>query len=348
MRQSTVSIGLVAEKAGVSKMTVSRVIRGEGSVKEDTRKKVVAVMEKLGYVPSLAAQSLRSKDRLRSTGSRLFAAIFGSGTETAIDFFHDVLGGIEQSAADFGLCPVQVHWQENIENSWPRLQNLFSIENLCGVLLVGQFEQKDIRMIQQRTSHIVTVDGPAPAMDGIGSVESDYLEGSLLGLSHLIDAGAKKTVILTVQEEHYFAKAMEMAARIKRGESADIRIVHNCLNSRNAYDMVRKMREEGMEFDSLFTTDEFAIGAVKALYEMKISIPEQVKIIGFDDTHYASFLTPTLSSIRLDKYRLGVEAVKTLVSLIRTKTGTNEMKKVIRPSLIVRESTGGARPSPRP
>jgi len=161
MKQSSVSIGLVAEKAGVSKMTVSRVIRGEGTVKEETKRRVISVMEKLGYVPSPAAQSLRSKDRLRSTGSRLFAAIFGSGTETAIDFFHDVLMGIERSAADFGLCPIQVHWQENIENSWPRLQNIFSIDSLCGALLVGQFDARDAERIQKRIKHLVAVDGPA-------------------------------------------------------------------------------------------------------------------------------------------------------------------------------------------
>lgn len=339
MKQKAASIGLVAEKAGVSKMTVSRVIRGESSVKEETKKRVISIMEKLGYVPSPVAQSLRSKDQLRSSGSRLLAAIFGSGTETAIDFFHDVLGGIEQSAADSGLCPIQVHWQENIENSWPRLQNIFSIDSLCGALLVGQFEPRDISMIQKKIKHLVAVDGPAPKMDGIGSVESDYFEGSLLALSHLIEVKAKKIVIFTVQKNHYFAKAMELAAQVKSAESVDINIIYNCLSSQNTYDSVKKLIKEGRDFDGIFTTDEFAIGAVKALHEMKIAIPGRVKIVGFDDTHYASFLTPTLTSIRIDKYRLGVEAVKTLVSMIRSKNSMFEIKKVIRPSLIVREST---------
>lgn len=340
MKDEAVSIRAVAERAGVSKMTVSRVIRGESSVKEETRKRVVSVMEELGYVPSLLAQSLRSKDPLRSAGSRLIAVIFGSGTETAVEFFHNVMAGIEQSAAGFGLCPVQIHWQDSIEESWPRLQNLFSVENVGGALLVGQFELRDIDMIGQRVENLVVVDGPAPQIGGIGSVESDYFEGAVLGLSHLIETGARRIVIFTVQKGHYFANAMELAAKAKGAECSEICVINDCLSTQDAYESTKRFVTNGTDFNGVFTTDEFAIGVVKALHELNIGIPDQVKIVGFDDTHYASFLTPTLTSIRIDKFQLGIEAVETLVSIIRTSKGGDGIKKVIRPSLIRRESTG--------
>ncbi len=221
------------------------------------------------------------------------------------------------------------------------MQNIFSIDGLCGALLVGQFEAKDITMIQQKIKHLVIVDGPAPKNNEIGCVESDYLEGSILGLSHLIETGAKRIMIFTVQKSHYFTHALELASQMKSGEPVEISIIYDCLSSQDTYDSVKRLVGEGKTFDGIFTTDEFAIGAMKALHEMKIAIPGQVKIVGFDDTHYASFMTPTLTSIRIDKYRLGIEAVTTLVSMIRTKNSMYEIKKVIRPSLIIRESTIG-------
>ena len=103
-------------------MTVSRVLRGEPTVKPETRAKVVEMMREMGYVPSAAAQSLRSKNHLTQSGAQLFALIFGRGTESSVTFFHDIVRGVERSASEFGLCPIHVTMQENRHDSWLRLQ----------------------------------------------------------------------------------------------------------------------------------------------------------------------------------------------------------------------------------
>ena len=105
----------VAQKAGVSSMTVSRVICGEGSVSPATRKRVLSVMQELGYVPSTAARAMRSKDKLRANSILCFALIFGADVKTAESFFCDVVKGAEQEAAAHGLCLLQSHWQDSFE-----------------------------------------------------------------------------------------------------------------------------------------------------------------------------------------------------------------------------------------
>jgi LacI family transcriptional regulator len=292
-------------------------------------------------VPSAAAQSLRSQDHFRSAGKRLFALVFGQGTESSVTFFHDITRGVEQAATEFGLCPIQVSLQESPELSWLRLQTILTISSLCGALLVGQFTLADIRFIQENVKNAVLVDGPAPQGYGVGSVESSNFDGSLMAIDYLISIGCRRLCVLTVERGHYFAQAMELAASLRRSETVEIKTVFDCRGSQDARDIILALWNGGERFDGLFTNDDFAIGALKAFRELDVAVPGVVKIVGFDDIMYAAFTAPSLTSIRIDKFLLGSEAVRTLVSMTHTPERATDMKKVIQPSLIVRESTGG-------
>jgi DNA-binding LacI/PurR family transcriptional regulator len=341
VRKKRVSIAHVAERAGVSAMTVSRVLRGEPRVKPETRARVVETMREMGYVPSAAAQSLRSNNHLTQSGARLFALIFGRGTETSVSFVHDIVRGVERSASGFGLCPIHVTMQEDPHDSWLRLQTVLTIGSLCGALLVGQFSDEDVYFLRDRAHHVVVVDAPAPKGNGIGSVESGYLEGSKLALDYLLHIGCRRILVLTVFRDSYFARSMESAADACRTPGVQIDVQFDCLSSQDARDMVLARWSSGQSFDGIFTNDEFAVGALKALSELGVAVPNQVRILGFDDIHYASFTIPSLSSVRIDKHLLGAEAVRTLVALIESPEKASSIKKTIRPSLIVRDSTGG-------
>jgi LacI family transcriptional regulator len=344
LKKKQVSIADVAEKAGVSSMTVSRVIRGEPFVKEDTRDHVIRIMRELGYVPSAAAQSLRSRDHFRAAGKRLFALIFGLGTESSVTFFHDITRGVEAAASEFGLCPIQISLQESPELSWLRLQTIISIGGLCGALLVGKFSSEDIRFIRENVKNAVVVDGPAPQGGGLGSVESSNFEGSLLAIDYLLRIGCRRICMITVERGHYFAQAMELAASLRRPQADEIKTIFNCRSSQDARDIVLGLWKGGSRFDGIFTNDDFAIGALKAFRELGVAVPGEVKIVGFDDIAYAAFTSPSLTSVRIDKFLLGSEAVRTLVSMTHSPEKAADMKKVIQPTLIVRESTGDQAP----
>jgi LacI family transcriptional regulator len=348
VKPKRISIAHVAERAGVSAMTVSRVLRGEPTVKPETRGRVVEVMREMGYVPSAAAQSLRSKNHLTQSGAQLFALIFGRGTESSVTFFHDIVRGVERSASKFGLCPIHVTMQENPHDSWLRLQTVLTISSLCGALLVGQFSEEDVYLVRERARNVVIVDGPAPTGEGIGSVESGNLEGSFMALDYLIQIGCRRILVLTVDREHYFARSMATAAAARRLADVEIEVLYDCFTSQDAKDMVLQRWKLGRGCDGIFTNDDFAVGALKALSELGVSVPEQVKVVGFDDILYASFAIPSLSSIRIDKFLLGAEAVRTMVALIESPERASSIKKTIQPSLVVRDSTGGIPFVPRP
>lgn len=338
LNKKKVSISEVAKQADVSSMTVSRVVHGGASVKEETRKRIVEAMIRLGYVPSAAAQALRSNKNLTISPSSLFALIFGSSTEYSVSFFHDITRGVEKAALELKLCPVYISIYKDMEELWMRLQGLFSAYSLSGALLVGQFTPEIIQFIRENVKNIVMVDGPAQTGEGIGAVESGNLEGSLLALDHLISLGCKKIKIITVEENHYFAQAMTLAAKIRRSKDVDIEVWYDCDSCQKAEELVMTNWSSNKRFDGLYTNDDFAIGAMKALRALNVKIPEEVKIVGFDDILYASFTVPPLTSVKIDKYLLGSEAVHTLAALSQLNNKVENIIKVIKPSLIIRGS----------
>ena len=96
---------------------------------------------------------------------------------------------------------------------------------------------------------------------------------------------------------------------------------------------------ENIDYDGIFCTDELAIGVLRAFSEMKVKVPKQVKVVGFDDIVHSAFLSPSLTTVSIDKTQLGTEAVSTLIEIAKGKKELKNMKKILTAKIIVREST---------
>jgi DNA-binding LacI/PurR family transcriptional regulator len=333
-----VSIVEVARKADVSRMTVTRVMRND-PVREETRQRVLDSMHELGYVPSSAARAMRSRDTLRSSQSNCFALVFGVDTQKADEFFCEVTRGVEKQASEFGLCALQVHWLEDVRNSWLRMQTVLSIDGLCGVILAGQFQPEEIKSIQRVNSNIVIVDGPVPAGVKAGGVESDNIGGCKLAFKHLLQCKVKNPVVLAGPKEHYFSVAMTDALCEFRNIFESVRIYNTDYSMEAGRRQINRLLEDNIGFDAVFGNDTLCIGVMRALAEHDIPIPQEVKVIGFDDIPACQFLRPSLTSIHIDKQKLGGEAVKMLVALVREGKMSGKIKLPIKAVLKKREST---------
>jgi LacI family transcriptional regulator len=335
----SVSILEVCKRSGVSRMTVSRVIRGHDSVSPETRKKVMKVIRELGYVPSASARAMRSKDMLVANGNLCCALIFGSDTKDNESFFSNIAKAAEQEAAKNGLCLLQSHWQDSFETSWPRLKSVFAVSGMCGAVLAGQFSGEEISAIQKFTKNIVTLDGPAPAGSKITSVESDNVGGSILAVQHLISKGIKRILVITgPTPTHYFARAMVSGLKNYTDQLKKYDVVYTDMTVQAGYETIKKVFSKGRVFDGVFCNDELAIGVLRAFAELKINVPKEVKVVGFDDVVHAAYLKPALTTISIDKSQLGREAVNTLVEIVRGRQYLANMKKILQANLIIRES----------
>ena len=234
------TITQVAKIAGVSRMTVSRVMSESPSVRPETRQRVLEAMRELGYVPSPAARAMRSKDALVAGGNLCCALIFGADTGWSDGFFCDVARAAEAEAAAHGLCLLQCHWQESFEQSWPRLQSVVSMGRLCGAVLAGEFSGDEVVAICDNVDHVVVIDGPSPPGCAVGNVEADNVEGCNAALGHLLDQGARRLLVISgPYEGHYFARAMTDAAERVRHRCESLRVVTTGLSPERGYEVVR-------------------------------------------------------------------------------------------------------------
>ena len=336
-----VSIIDVAKDAGVSRMTVTRVMRND-SVRPETRERVLESMSELGYVPSSAARAMRSSDPLVAAQSKCFALVFGTDTLKANDFFSEVSRGIERAAANAGICPLHVHWADDASASWLRMQTVLSVEGLCGVLLVGEFSKKEVAAISNVNDNIVFVDAPPPEGVEARASLADYSSGCQRALSHLIECGYRSPLLLTGPESHYFSKAMTTAMMTRKNDFDDHKVITTDYTFEDGYRMILEELEKGGAFDAIFANGVLCMGAMKALLESNVDVPKQVGVIGFDDIPSCAYLTPTLSSVRVDKEALGISAVELLLG--RVAGGAVETM-IIGARLIQRGSTKGVPPA---
>ena len=334
-----VSITTVADRAKVSRMTVTRVLRGEERVAAKTRNRVLKVMKDLAYVPSPAARAMRSKDKLVSRQATCVAVVFSPDTAVDDGFFCEIARGIEDAAAVHRLCPLQVHWQNRFEADWPRLQSVFAVGGLCGAILIGQFGRDEVATVLKHTLYVVVVDGPAPADLPVASVESDNVGGCRLAIQRLVDGGCKRVQVMTGPLEHYFSQAMMAAGRFFPPERFEMLNFYPCQYTSAAGEaMAKGVWSVEKYFDGVFGNDDQAIGVLRGLADLGIRAPEEVKVIGFDDIPHAAYTQPRLTTIGIDKRQLGREAVAALVDLVSEKKSATEVKAVVKARLVVRES----------
>lgn len=334
-----VTITQVAKRASVSRMTVSRVLSNDSRVRPETRSRILRIMNQMGYVPNPSARAMRSGRRLYATQASCFALIFGEDTQKADEFFCEVARGVESQAARLQLSALQVHWRGNLENSWLRMQRLFSMEGLCGTILVGQFDLEDIQAIQRITSRVVLVDCPIPLGARCAGVETDNLGGCRFALNHLHERGAKRVVILGGPENHYFTRAMESAAGEFQNRFDFLRVYNTDYSPQMGRETIVTLIRNQLPFDGVFGNDTLCLGAMRALKDEGIIVPTDVRVIGFDDIPADEYLSPSLTSLSVDKQQLGALAVKSLVEMVENDTTTRDVRAVVNAKLVIREST---------
>jgi len=245
---------------------------------------------------------------------------------------------VESQAAANGLCALQVHWLDDPHASWLRIQSVCSVAGMCGIILVGQLGRKDIESISRVTPNVILVDCPRPAETSCVSVESDNVAGCELALQRLIEAGSRRPVVIAGPEGHYFSKAMQAAISNLRGKFETVEVLHSDYTSQAGRKIVSNLIARGVKFDGIFANDTLCLGGYRAIKTAGLSIPGDIRIVGFDDLPVCEFLTPSLTSISIDKRQLGSQAVKSLLQLVRGQSDQRNMKTTINATLIKRES----------
>lgn len=335
-----VSIKDVAKHCGTSISTVSNVINGTKYVSPELELRIRTAISELGYEVNPVARSLKSK-RSYTVGVII----------TNVDriFFTRVIRGIQDVLTTAGYRLTVCSSNDSLEAE----QSFFRM--LCGnwadgiivdtVADSGQaawFGEMAGANIQKRKIPVIGLETRMDAF-GMDSVGIDNRQAAMDATSMLLQAGCRRIAHIAgvsgsplAQErlEGFEAAAGECACAVEPGD----------FSPNSGYLAMVRMLNSGARPDGLFAAnDQMAVGAIHALLERNLRIPEDIKVAGFDDTFVASLIKPTLSTVHVPKYRMGVQAAGQL--LARMGGDGSEARHIVLPyELRGRQTTGCEEP----
>ncbi|KAB0536430.1 LacI family transcriptional regulator [Xanthomonas cissicola] len=329
----------IAYLAGVSQPTVSRALRGSPMVNEETRKRILRIARELNYKVDKNASSLR----LRNAGT---LALLFFEDPTADDslinpFFHSMLGSITRACALQGydllvsFQQLSKDWQADYEDS----------NKADGIILLGygdyQQSRQRLQLLVEQGTHFVRWGAALPGQPGI-SIGSDNYQGGLDITDHLLAQGCRRIAFLGHASNHYpeFEERYRghATALAQHGLIADPALQFDAITTElSGYTACLALLDSGNAFDAVCAaSDLIAIGAMRALRERGLRVPQDVAVSGFDDIALAASVAPALSTVQQDTKQAGTLLVESLVALIR---GEAAQSRTIPVRLALRDSS---------
>jgi DNA-binding LacI/PurR family transcriptional regulator len=334
----SVTIADVAEQAGVSTATVSRVLNGSGRVNPATAKRVRDAIERLGYFPQAAARNL-ARRKTNTLGVML--------REIGNDFAAQMLRGIEASTSrsNYDLLIASNHNDEhNTRNQLP-----LGPHNTDGlIVLTGCLSQENISRLHFAGFPLVLLYENPPDQLPIPSIHIENRQGTCQLIDHLIEIhGYEQIAFLRGPENNQDSELREAGLRdslAAHGLSLNPDLIGEGLyNEEPAQRIVQTWVKEGKKPDAIFGgSDEGAIGAVMGLKSLGIHVPEEIAVVGFDDLTHARLLSPPLTTVHAPTEKVSMLAVETLINLLQ---GDVVDQTICLPTeLVIRRSCGCSQP----
>ncbi len=332
----------IAYAAGVSQPTVSRALRGDKAVSAKTRARIEQIARDLNYTVDKNASSLRSQ---RSNTIALLFFEDPTPDESMINpFFLAMLGSITRACADRGL-DLLISFQR-MEDDWHvQYQDSHRADGLI-LLGYGDYTQYRERMEQlgRQGTHFARWGSVSSDSSGV-TVGTDNVAAGRLAGEHLIAGGRSRIAFLGHADDHYpeFAGRYRGLVEALRGAGLgpDPALRFDALTTEEeGRSAAQALLDGGARFDAIFAaSDLIAIGAMRALADVGLTVPEDVAVVGFDDIPAASLTTPPLTTVMQDIRGAGQALVETLLAQIE---GRDLPPRKLPGTLVVRRSSGAA------
>lgn len=331
----------IAYQAGVSQSTVSRALRDSPLVNLETRLKIQQIAKELNYKVDKNASNLRSQH----TGT-LALLLFEDPTsdDSQINpFFLSMLGSITHASARHGY-DLLVSFQQ-LSNDWHA--DYEDSHKADGLILLGygdyvEYEEKLLKLVEQKT-HFVRWGAVLEGQPGT-SIGCDNLLGGYQMASHLLALGRRKFAFLGGASSHCPEflerfEGMNKALAEHSGHPALVKQIDAISTEESGFEAAQQLLASDVAFDAICcASDLIAMGAIRALRDNHIAIPQQVSVGGFDDLPMASFCNPALTTIQQNTKSAGEVLVANLLAMIK---GQEVKPQRLPTSLVVRDSCGG-------
>ncbi|AZV59263.1 LacI family DNA-binding transcriptional regulator [Peribacillus frigoritolerans] len=321
----------VANEAGVSISTVSKVLNNTGSIAEKTRKRVRETMRELNYQPSVVASV---KKRIQTIGLLI--------PNIANPFMAEIARGIENHLKKFGFSLMICSTDNDLKTEIEYI-SILKQKYIDGIIIAtGLKEDKAIKELLNAEIPVALLSRDVSSL-AVDSVLVDDFLGGFEATEHLINLGHQKIAMITedinfptikTRVEGY-KQALEKAG-LEYDESL---VLLNNTSLEEGKQSTRKLLNLSVPPTAIFASTEFlAIGAIQAARELKVKVPQKLSIIGFDDTVLATICDPPLTTIAQPIHEMSEKVVELLIAEIENPKETKQ-RVVLSPKLVVREST---------
>jgi len=306
-----ITLKMVAERAEVSVNTASRAINNKPDINEETKKKVLKVAQELGYIRNAAAVALRTK----KTGT--IGVVIADNRNP---FYAEVLNGIEEAAREKNYHIILANTQRDYQKEEEAI-NLLLAKRVDGLLITPvQDRDDDIKNLIDANIPFIIVGRDFENIE-VDAVYNDEIKGGFLATEYLIKKGYKRIALIDGFLYKSPAKGRleghKRALNKYRISLDDSLISVGDINIEDGYERTKQMLEKNLNFTAIFVyNDMMAFGAMQAIKEKGLRIPEDIGLVGYDDIPFSSLISPSLTTIRLKKQELGAESVKLLLSRI--------------------------------
>ena len=316
----------VADLAGVSHQTVSRVLNDSSKVSPKTREKVERAIEELGYQRNNAARSLVTSQ------TRMIGAVM---TNTGFFGPNSTIRAMEEQARANGYFAVSVSVDpdssDSIKTGIRQMKDL-GVDAL--VMIAPQIESLKLAKPLLGGIPIVILDHSHEA--GLFSVTIDDFSGAKKATSHLIQSGHRDLIHISGPSGWF-----ETESRIRGFQEVcdqagvSSQVIAGSWESKTGYELAGQVAESGAT-GVFCANDQLAIGLIRGLHELGVGVPDEISIVGYDDLPESKYLTPPLTTVRQDFETLG----KRLMTLLLEELSgvTTVRRESIEPELVVRQS----------
>jgi LacI family transcriptional regulator len=330
----------VARRAGVSAMTVSRVVNRSGYASPATRAKVEQAIAELGYVPNAVARHLRSKR------SKTIALVVSDITNP---FFTTIARGVEDAAALHGYAVMFANTDES-ESEEIEYLRMLAQRQIDGVLLVPAGNSAEpFRLLHRQRIPVVVIDRRVAARK-VDEVRCDSEQGAYELVRHLIALGHTRIAVITgrrnISTSTDRVVGYERALRDAGLPVSPDLVTYDSFSLEGGYRQVRRILQNDPMPTAIFATNNFlAFGALRALRETNLRIPDDVSLVTFDDLPAEWHDDPFITVLAQPAYELGRQATELLLCRLDGEKRPKRQVVVLPGELIVRRSSGPPRAS---
>lgn len=320
-----ITIRDVAQKAGVSISTVSRVMNGTAKVNAAKRENVERAIDELGFKPNSIARSLTKKNS--NTIGLVVPKIVNP-------FFSQIAESVEKRANDNGYKIILCNTNDNIENERLYLESL--IQNQVDAFVVIS----DTNIAQNVRKPVVFLDRYGIAIDKKHPIiRTNHYEGGKIATEHLIEKGCKKIAYIGKRNMHQNKdERVDGFTETVNAFGVDSVFLWSEYSYTPGLEAIRYLFDNHLDVDGIFAgNDLIAYAIIKEAFNRGIKIPDELQVVGYDDIMFSELITPGLTTIAQPIDKLGKLAVEIIVDILNGVKITK--KNILLPAKLVKRDT---------